>query len=233
VAASLRHRRSRRPMTLIAKLCLFHRAFLQPDASRERRESYQVFMLIPGHSGIRKSHHRPRLKLRQQPACGPVGMAVRVAVICSAAKPAVRVGQTGRGRPRRVFQASQLILRLLTNSLAPMGAAISSAPSAEMLNCCARSLSLPLVTLKIIAAIHWEALRLWLKGTRWCHVAMPHPRTRLSIPAWRLATATTILDLRFLPAEERSGPVRVETRSSLRPNLDTEPYRLMDLPCRT
>jgi DUF1365 family protein len=26
--------------------------------------------------------------------------------------------------------------------------------------------SLPLVTLKIVAAIHWEALRLWLKGTR-------------------------------------------------------------------
>jgi DUF1365 family protein len=27
-------------------------------------------------------------------------------------------------------------------------------------------LSLPLVTFKIVAAIHWEALRLWLKGTR-------------------------------------------------------------------
>jgi hypothetical protein len=26
--------------------------------------------------------------------------------------------------------------------------------------------ALPLVTLKIIAAIHWEALRLWLKGAR-------------------------------------------------------------------
>ena len=26
--------------------------------------------------------------------------------------------------------------------------------------------SLPLVTFKIIAAIHWEALRLWLKGAR-------------------------------------------------------------------
>jgi len=24
----------------------------------------------------------------------------------------------------------------------------------------------PLVTLKIVAAIHWEALRLWLKGAR-------------------------------------------------------------------
>ena len=26
--------------------------------------------------------------------------------------------------------------------------------------------SLPLVTFKIVAAIHWEALRLWLKGIR-------------------------------------------------------------------
>jgi DUF1365 family protein len=26
--------------------------------------------------------------------------------------------------------------------------------------------ALPLVTLKIVAAIHWEALRLWLKGAR-------------------------------------------------------------------
>jgi uncharacterized protein len=31
--------------------------------------------------------------------------------------------------------------------------------------------SFPLVTLKIIAAIHWEALRLWLKGVR----LVPHP----------------------------------------------------------
>jgi uncharacterized protein len=28
------------------------------------------------------------------------------------------------------------------------------------------ALALPLVTLKIVAAIHWEALRLWLKGVR-------------------------------------------------------------------
>jgi DUF1365 family protein len=26
--------------------------------------------------------------------------------------------------------------------------------------------ALPLVTLKVVAAIHWEALRLWLKGVR-------------------------------------------------------------------
>jgi hypothetical protein len=26
--------------------------------------------------------------------------------------------------------------------------------------------ALPLVTLKIVAAIHWQALRLWLKGAR-------------------------------------------------------------------
>ena len=33
-------------------------------------------------------------------------------------------------------------------------------------------LALPLVTLKIVAAIHWEALRLWLKGVR----LVPRPR---------------------------------------------------------
>jgi DUF1365 family protein len=27
-------------------------------------------------------------------------------------------------------------------------------------------LAMPLVTMKIMAAIHWEALRLWLKGAR-------------------------------------------------------------------
>ena len=32
--------------------------------------------------------------------------------------------------------------------------------------------ALPLVTLKIVAAIHWEALRLWLKGARL--VPRPH-----------------------------------------------------------
>ena len=36
--------------------------------------------------------------------------------------------------------------------------------------------SLPLVTSKIIAAIHWEALRLWLKGAR----LVPRPNTRRS-----------------------------------------------------
>ena len=33
--------------------------------------------------------------------------------------------------------------------------------------------ALPLVTLKIAAAIHWEALRLWLKGAR----LVPRPVT--------------------------------------------------------
>jgi DUF1365 family protein len=27
-------------------------------------------------------------------------------------------------------------------------------------------LTLPLITIKVVAAIHWEALRLWLKGIR-------------------------------------------------------------------
>jgi DUF1365 family protein len=34
---------------------------------------------------------------------------------------------------------------------------------------------LPVVTVKIIAAIHWEALRLWLKGVR------PIPRPNAAI----------------------------------------------------
>jgi uncharacterized protein len=33
--------------------------------------------------------------------------------------------------------------------------------------------ALPLVTVKIVAAIHWEALRLWLKGAR----LVPRPNT--------------------------------------------------------
>jgi hypothetical protein len=39
--------------------------------------------------------------------------------------------------------------------------------------------ALPLVTLKIVAAIHWEALRLWLKGARFA----PRPRAAVANPA--------------------------------------------------
>jgi uncharacterized protein len=35
--------------------------------------------------------------------------------------------------------------------------------------------TLPLVTLKIIGAIHWQALRLWLKGVRLVPKPVPHP----------------------------------------------------------
>jgi DUF1365 family protein len=37
-------------------------------------------------------------------------------------------------------------------------------------------IALPLVSLKIMAAIHWEALRLWLKGAR------PVPRPDVTAP---------------------------------------------------
>ena len=43
--------------------------------------------------------------------------------------------------------------------------------------------SLPLVTLKIVSAIHWEALRLWLKGARPVprrNAASANPRTGLA-----------------------------------------------------
>jgi DUF1365 family protein len=36
--------------------------------------------------------------------------------------------------------------------------------------------ALPLVILKIVAAIHWEALRLWLKGAR----LVPRPNTAVA-----------------------------------------------------
>jgi DUF1365 family protein len=39
--------------------------------------------------------------------------------------------------------------------------------------------ALPLVTLKIVAAIHWEALRLWLKGAR----PAPRPHAAVANPA--------------------------------------------------
>jgi uncharacterized protein len=44
--------------------------------------------------------------------------------------------------------------------------------------------SLPLVTMKIVAAIHWQALRLWLKGAR----LVPRPDA---------AAANTALDARY------------------------------------
>jgi uncharacterized protein len=51
--------------------------------------------------------------------------------------------------------------------------------------------ALPLVTLKIVAAIHWEALRLWLKGARLVPRPAPAtlPPTPAAIPAWRAANA--------------------------------------------
>jgi DUF1365 family protein len=55
--------------------------------------------------------------------------------------------------------------------------------------------ALPLVTLKIVAAIHWEALRLWLKGVRLVPRYEPPP-----VPTWRSAKATIILCRRCLPA---------------------------------
>jgi hypothetical protein len=46
--------------------------------------------------------------------------------------------------------------------------------------------ALPLVTLKIVAAIHWEALRLWLKGAR----LAPRPNAAAAKPAFSTGLAT-------------------------------------------
>jgi DUF1365 family protein len=40
---------------------------------------------------------------------------------------------------------------------------------------------IPHLTLKIVAGIHWEALKLWLKGVRY----MPRPRTPELASPWR------------------------------------------------
>jgi len=46
--------------------------------------------------------------------------------------------------------------------------------------------SLPLVTFKIVAAIHWEALRLWLKGAR----LVPRPKAAAANVAFNTGLAT-------------------------------------------
>ena len=57
--------------------------------------------------------------------------------------------------------------------------------------------ALPLVTLKIVAAIHWEALRLWLKGARsGAAVGMPQMR-KTPLPPWRAPKAALIYDTRY------------------------------------
>jgi DUF1365 family protein len=72
--------------------------------------------------------------------------------------------------------------------------------------------SLPLVTLKIVAAIHWEALRLWLKGVR----PVPHPTIVAAKPVNTvLATGecndysgTVLSAVGREPASRESAPAR-------------------------
>jgi DUF1365 family protein len=72
--------------------------------------------------------------------------------------------------------------------------------------------SLPLVTLKIVAAIHWEALRLWLKGAR----LVPRPNNVPAEPANTvLATgecndysATVLSAVGREPGSRESAPAR-------------------------
>jgi hypothetical protein len=53
--------------------------------------------------------------------------------------------------------------------------------------------ALPLVTFKVVAAIHWEALHFGSRAHVLRHVRMPQLRTPPSTPAWRPANAMLIL----------------------------------------
>jgi hypothetical protein len=53
-------------------------------------------------------------------------------------------------------------------------AAISAAASEG--TCSRAGRRIPLATLKIVAAIHWQALRRWLKGARFRHTPAGHDR---------------------------------------------------------
>ena len=66
--------------------------------------------------------------------------------------------------------------------------------------------ALPLVTLKIVAAIHWEALRLWLKGAR----LVPRPNAAMPIPTLGDCEGNDYATP-ALPARAKAlGPVRIE-----------------------
>jgi uncharacterized protein DUF1365 len=68
--------------------------------------------------------------------------------------------------------------------LGPVETLCRRAPTATVL---LRSFcSLPLVTLKIVAAIHWQALRLWLKGAR----LVPRPNAAVGSDALNTSLAT-------------------------------------------
>ena len=57
---------------------------------------------------------------------------------------------------------------------------------------------LPLVTIKIIAAIHWEALRLWVKGVRLV------PRRKVAANSGLAIRETDAYNSRMLSARRRS-----------------------------
>ena len=69
---------------------------------------------------------------------------------------------------------------------------------------------LPLVTMKIMAAIHWEALRLWLKGAR----LVPRPQYRLGDrEEQRLYFARVVRPCQRLSGADRPCEVRISRRS--------------------
>ncbi|MGA2287438.1 DUF1365 domain-containing protein [Bradyrhizobium sp.] len=111
--------------------------------------------------------------------------------------------------------AERVKLRILeTNREGPLLAATFSGrrhaltTAALLYSLCA----LPLVTFKIVAAIHWEALRLWLKGAR----LVPRPHTATANAACKTTLAAGEHTDYTEAALSASGVERSGSRSDLR-----------------
>jgi DUF1365 family protein len=92
--------------------------------------------------------------------------------------------------------------------------------------------TLPLVTLKIMVAIHWQALRLWIKGARLVPRPAP-PNTILAASPCCDYSHPAASSLNAGSAEHKDVPVRQAGRGRPQPacNSDTEPRHSTDPTC--
>ncbi len=77
---------------------------------------------------------------------------------------------------------------------------------------------IPLMTVKVVAGIHWEALKLWLKGVRLVDRPAPPPAGLLSrpaAPARRTRPYRARLNMTTLDAHQRRAPLIKVTRENI------------------